>query len=56
MYFGVLVDSGDDRTFKLFKTQEEAHNYANNIVRMGYVVTLFDYDKEDDIYLELCSM
>lgn len=55
--FGVLVDYGDDgRVFKVFSTREEADEKMNNCVCMGYTVTLFDYDKDSDEYLEFYSM
>ena len=56
--FGVLVDWGNDdsRTFEIFQTQKEATEYAENTACMGFRVTVFDYDKESNQYIEFYSL
>ena len=39
--------------FKIFKTLDEAQEYANHVVHdMGLKAKIFDYDVEDDVYYE----
>ena len=56
--FGVLVDwnSEDSRTFEIFQTQDEAVEYAHDIACMGFRVTIFDYDKGSNQYIEFYSL
>ena len=56
--FGVLVDwdGQESRTFEIFQTQDEAAEYAHNTACMGFHVTVFDYDKESNQYMEFYSL
>ena len=64
--FAVLVygvyhnDNGTDDNynfFKIFKTLDEAHDYATNAVcGMGLKATVYDYDIESDEYIEFFNV
>lgn len=54
--FGVLIiDNGEIgcNTFKIFKTLDEAQNYAHNAKSWyGLKTTIYDYDTDSDSYCE----
>ena len=56
--FGVLVhgvynNEDNYNFFKIFKTLDEARDFATNAVcGMGLHATVYDYDKELDEYIE----
>ena len=54
--FAILFETEEGKTFKTFRTWEEADAKANSIALMGYSVTVFDYDMETDQYLEFYSI
>ncbi len=54
--FAVMYEINNEKFFKIFKTQDDATVKANNMAALGYKVTVFDYDSDNDEYLEFYTI
>lgn len=54
--FAIMYNTEDGKEIKICKTQDEAIIQANKISRMGYQVTVFDYDSDSNTYIEFYTI